>query len=240
MRTCMAVALGLSALAGCNPDPSDELEQTIGYRTGLEPGEPNSGERGNIQITEVLWSGTVRNNGGWDSTDVFVEIKNEGARPVNLTGWHLEMDGTRVQTFRLPASDFELEVGSFAVVAAKADGCLVDPQWVVPELSFSYGDPFRLTLRDFDERLIDSAGSREAAPFAGAYDGAVSRSMEKVALMFGGRGTEPHSWHYYNRAPVDVPNNTNLAPECRRRTGASPGLPNSPDYSGAFSTGNFE
>ena len=237
MRNLPWMVVGL--LIGC-PDPSDQLEQTVEYRTGLEPGEANSGERGNIVITEVLWSGSVTNAGRWDAADVFIEIRNEGVRPVNLSGWHLLMTGAREVTYRIPQSDLELEVGQQAFVAAKSDGCFPAPDWIIPELAFSYGDPFMITLRDADERLMDSAGSRTAPPYGGGYDTQVSRSMEKVALMFGGRGTEPHSWHFYTNAPVDVPNNDRVLANCRERTGASPGRPNSPDYSGAFASGNFE
>ena len=230
----------LGVLAAACSDPSDQLEQTTDFRVGLEPGEPNSGERGTIQIVEVLWSGTVTNDGAWDSTDVFVELRNEGVRPVNLTGWRLTMTGPRQMTWRIPPSEVELGVGEHRFAAAKNRGCFAEPDWVIPGLGFSYGDPFMLTLRDADERLIDSAGNREAPPYGGGYDGRVSRSMEKVSLMFGGRGTEPHSWHFYNRAPVDIPNDDRMNANCRQRTGASPGRPNSPDYSGAFASGNFE
>ena len=232
--------LGLTMLGACQPDPRDELDQRTDFRVGLEPGDPVSGERGTIVIGEVLWSGTVRNDGSWDSTDVFVEVRNEGVRPVNLSGWHLIMTGVRQVVHRFPDSEVVLGVGEHRFMAAKSDGCFPEPDWVVPALSFSYGDSFMLTLRDADERLMDAAGSRTMPPYGGGYDGVVSRSMEKVSLMFGGRGTEPHSWHFYNRDDVDVPNNQRMLPACRQRTGASPGQPNSPDYSGAFASGDFE
>lgn len=232
-------AIGLLLLGACNPDPG-EIQQTVGFRSGLEPGAPNSGERGTVIVTEVLWSGSVDNEGVWDQSDVFVEIKNESARPVNLTGWHLELQGARNVTYRIPGSEIELDVGRHLIVAAKTEGCFPDADLVIPDLAFAYGEPLLLTLRDADERLMEPAGSQTAPPYAGGYDGQVSRSMEKVELMFGGRGRDPHSWHYYTNAPVDVPNNSRVAQACRDRTLASPGRPNSPDYSGAFATGSFE
>ncbi|HHO51654.1 MAG TPA: hypothetical protein ENK18_12470 [Deltaproteobacteria bacterium] len=231
-------ALGLLA-TGCNPDPG-EVDEQVGYRTGLEPGEPNSGERGTVMVTEVMWSGSVTDSGRWDVSDVFIELKNESARPVNLSGWHLEVEGARNVTWRIPQSDRELLVGEHLFIAAKDSGCFPEPDLVLPELSFAYGEPFRITLLDADERLMEPAGDREAPPFAGGYDGFVSRSMEKVELMFGGRGSEPHSWHFHTDAEVEVPNDDRVDPGCRERTQASPGRPNSPDYSGAFSTGSFE
>lgn len=232
--------LGLLALVACNQDPSDQLEQRIDYRVGLGETEANSGERGNVQITEVLWSGSVDENGRWNANDVFVEIRNAGARPLNLSGWHLLMTGAREQTHRIPSSPLEIGVGQHRFIAATDDGCFPEADWVIPELRFTYGEPFLLTLRDADERLIDGGGSSSAPPFAGGYDGQVSRSMEKVGLIFGGRGTEPHSWHFYTNAAVDVPNDDRMRAGCRARTGASPGRPNSPDYSGAFASGSFE
>ena len=176
----------------------------------------------------------------WDPSDVFVELKNESARPVNVSGWHLILEGVKAITWRIPSSELEIPVGGHVFLAAKDSGCFPEPDWVVPTLAFSYGEPFRLTLRDADERLMEPAGSRDAPPSAGGYDRRVSRSMEKVALMFGGRGTEPHSWHFYTNAEVDVPNDDRMLAGCRVRTGASPGRPNSPDYSGAFASGDFQ
>src|SRR5690606_24209045 len=78
------------ALVGCNLDPSDQLEEQVGYRTP-EDGLTTSGERGNVVISEILWSGSVTDDGTWDPADVFVEIRNQGNLPVNLSGWRLEL-----------------------------------------------------------------------------------------------------------------------------------------------------
>lgn len=225
-------------LLGCNPDPG-ELAEQVGYRDGSDGGA-TSGERGSVTISEVLWSGSVRDDGVWDPTDVFVELRNESQRPVNLSGWRLEQEGTLVTTVVLPVTDRALEVGAHAIIATRDTGCLPDPDFVVPELRLPLDAPFALTLRDADERLIDGAGDATMPPFAGGYDLRKSRSMEKIELMFGGDGDQPGSWHYYTDAEVDVPNDDRVAEGCRGRTRASPGRPNSPDYSGAFSTGNFE
>lgn len=230
----------LALLLACNPDPTAQVTQGVGYRDGLEPGEPNSGERGTIRIAEVLWSGSVTGDGTWDPTDVFVELRNESNRPVNLSGWRLELEGPRTETFVLPASDLDVPVGEHVFAAAKTTGCFPEPDWVVPGLSFAHGDPFLLTLRDADDRLIEPIGNEESDPFAGGYDGEQSRSMERAELMFGADGTFPHIWHFYTETPVEVPNDDRVAEHCRDRTLASPGRPNSPDYSGAFATGSLE
>ncbi len=235
----MRAQLPLLLLAiGCG-DPGAPRQQ-VGYRTGLEPGEPNSGERGSVMVSEVLWSGSVTNDGQWDADDVFIELRNESARPVNLSRWQLELEGVRHLTWVVPDNEIELQVGDHLLIAAKDTGCFPDADLIMPQLSFRYGEPFRITVMDADERLMEPAGSKDMPPYAGGYDGVVSRSMEKIQLMFGGRGSEPHAWHYYTDAEVDVPNNDRVAETCRRRTKASPGRPNSPDYSGAFATGNFE
>ena len=236
MRAAAAV-LPLLVL-GCNADPG-EVSQTVDYRDG-DDGGPNSGERGSVRITEVLWSGSVNDDGVWDRDDVFVELRNEGVRPVNLSNWILELDGSIERAWHLPASDRELDVGEHAIVARKSSACFPGPDWILDDLFISRGDPFELTLRDADERLIEPIGSETMPPLAGGYDLVVSRSMERIELMFGGAGTEPSSWHYYTQAEVDVPNNEGVAYDCRRFTHASPGAPNSPDYSGAYATGSFE
>ena len=232
-------ALPLWLLLGCNPDPGHP-DQGVTYRDGLDDSEADSGERGNVKISEILWSGSVTNEGSWDPSDVFVELRNEGNRRVNVSGWFLELEGVREVTWRIPDSDIEIEVGEHRFIAAKNDGCFPNPDWVIPALSFPYGDPIYLRLRDRDEHLIEPAGNREMPPYAGGYDLVVSRSMEKVELMFGGRGTEPHSWHHYTSAEVEVPNNDKVGSGCAERTLAAPGRPNSPDYSGAYASGSLE
>jgi hypothetical protein len=226
----------LVLIAACNADPG-ESPQGVLYRNGLEPGEPNSGERGSIVITEILWSGSVNNDGVWDRDDVFIEISNNSNRKVNLSGWQMQIEGTSIRTLLIPDSDVELGVGSYVWVAAKSTGCFPEPTFVVPDLQFPYGDPFSVTLFDKDERLMEPAGNSDAPPFAGGWDYHVSRSMEKAELMFGARGGQPAAWHFYTDAEVDVPNNDLIADGCRERTLASPGRPNSPDYSGSFASG---
>lgn len=230
----------LYVLLACNPDPG-EVAQQVGYRSTLEG--PDSGERGNVIISEVLWSGTVREVDGeriWDPNEIFVEIRNQGARPVDLQDWKLELTGSIQKSWSIPASDRKIEVGEHAYITTRNDGCFLEPNWVIEDLVLPKGDPFQLTLLDPDEHLIESAGARDQPPFAGGYDLVISRSMERIELMFGGRGSEPHMWHYYTPTEVDVPNNDKVAPECQAYTHASPGRANSPDYSGAYAAGSFE
>jgi hypothetical protein len=234
----MRGVLYMLALVACNPDPG-EVDQQVGYRDGLDGGA-NSGERGNLNISEVMWSGSVTNAGVWDPSDQFVEIRNEGNRAINLSGWFIEMEGTANTTWPIPTMEEPLLVGEHLLIAAKTSGCFPDADLVISDLAIPYGDPFKLTLVDRDERLIEPAGSKTMPPYAGGFDGVKSRSMEKVQLMFGGRGSEPHSWHYYTDLEVDIPNDDRISPDCVEQTRASPGRPNSPDYSGAYASGSFE
>lgn len=229
------LAFTLWACRGAPPAPDEQ----VGYRIG-GPGEPSSGERGTVKITEVLWSGSMTNDGVWDDDDVFVELRNESNRSVNVSRWRLVLEGPHSRTWILPENDVMIAVDDHVFIAATDAGCFPDPDIVLPDLHFTYGDPFELTLYDTDERLIEPIGATEGLPFAGGYDGTTSRSMERIELMFGADGTYPHVWHYYTNAEVTVPNDDRVAPECRERTLASPGRANSPDYSGAFAAGSFE
>ncbi len=236
MRGLLIIAM----IAGCDNSDPGHPDQQVGYRDAVVDGEANSGERGNVKISEVMWSGSVDNDGKWDVADIFIELRNEGARPVNLSGWQIELSGTAERTWKIPESDFDLLVGQHRFIATKDTGCFPAPDWIISDLAIPYGDPFKLTLLDRDERLMEPAGSRDQPPYAGGYDLVVSRSMEKIELMFGGRGTSPHSWHYYTPGEVDVPNNDLVSPDCQLKTLASPGRPNSSDYSGAYASGSFE
>jgi len=231
--------LPILALVACNPDPSDQMDQDVIYRTP-EEGGATSGERGNVVISEILWSGSVDDDGNWDPTDVFIEIRNQGNLPVNLSGWRIDLEGAYETGWRIPDSDLVLRTGEHRFIAAKTTGCFPEPDWVIPGLFAPQNDPFEFTLRDADERLIEPAGSSTMPPFAGGYDLVRSRSMERIELMFGGRGSEPQSWHFYNEVAEDIPNNDRIAENCREFTLASPGRANSKDYSGALSAGGFE
>ncbi len=235
----MRFFLPLLALVACNPDPTDQIDQGVGYRTPQE-GAGTSGERGNVAISEILWSGSVRSDGTWDPTDIFIEIRNQGSLPVNLSGWRIDLEGVYETGWRIPDSDLVLETGEHRFIAAKDTGCFPNPDWIIPDLFAPLNDPMRYTLKDADERLIEPAGSKTQPPFAGGYDLVRSRSMERIELMFGGRGSEPQSWHYYNEQVEDIPNNVEMLEDCRERTLASPGRANSKDYSGALSAGGFE
>lgn len=232
------ILLALS-LAACNSDPGEADEQ-VGYRIGSADGSASSGERGTVKITEVLWSGSVDAGGNYDPDDIFIELRNESTRSVNLSGWLIRQTGTIEQTWRIPDGNRMVAVGEHVIVAAKDDGCFPSADYVLSDLRLPKGDAFKLTLQDADERLIEPAGSTDMPPFAGGYDLVDSRSMERVELIFGGRGTEPHSWHHYTHAEVDEPNDVRVDESCRTHTLASPGRANSPDYSGAYSTGSFE
>ncbi|MFK7930031.1 MAG: hypothetical protein AB8H79_17690 [Myxococcota bacterium] len=239
MRPWLQTAV-LFALVGCAEPPKSDFQ--VAYRDGITS-EGTNGERGNLQISEVLWSGSVTETDDgrvYDPDDIFIELRNTGARPIDLRGWFLRVRGVENRTYRLPDEEFILLVGKEMFIAAKTDGCFPEPDIHLPELGLPRNDPFDITLQDIDERLINGAGSRTMPPFAGGYDLVVSRSMEMANIMFGARGNYPHVWHHYTDKAVDTPNNTKMKPECRRFTGASPGLPNSPDYSGSFAAGGLD
>lgn len=223
-------------LMGCG-DPSAQLDEGVGYRAGTD--DTTSGERGTVKISEIFWSGSVTNDGVWDQKDAFVELRNEGNFNVNVGKWRIDLTGTIMKTFIIPEG-VVIPVGGHVFFAAKDTGCFPNPDALIPDLVLPDGDNFELTLRDRDERLIEPAGDENMAPFAGGYDFKNSRSMEKIELMFGGRGDQQMSWHFYNFGVVDVPNNDRVAESCRQHTLASPGRPNSPDYSGAYASGSLD
>ncbi len=227
-------------LAACNPDPG-EIAESVGYRDGDPVEDGYSAERGTVKITEIGWAGAATTLGVWDPTDSFVELRNEGAHPLDVGGWLLVVNGTDPVTVVIPAVGREIQPGEHAFFAGKLSGCYPEPDGVMPELRFPRGgDPFSLTLRDRDERLVETVGNVNEPPFAGGWDGDRVRSMERAELMFGADGGLPASWHFYTPATVDIPNDDRISIACRGATFASPGRPNSPDYSGSYSSGSLE
>ncbi|MFT7518969.1 MAG: hypothetical protein ACI9MC_001105 [Kiritimatiellia bacterium] len=240
MRNLLIPAMAV-ALFACSA-PEDVVQQ-VGFQDGRTTSGQN-GERGSVKISEILWSGSIlvddSGNHIYDPTDIFIELRNESARPINLSNWIIRVRGVDPYALRLPKTDRLMDVGEHMFIAAKDTGCFPEPDWVIEDLRLPRNDPFSLTLQDIDERLIEGAGSRYAPPFAGGYDLVHSRSMEMAQLMFGARGNQPHVWHHYTKTEVDIPNNLKVAEACREFTGASPGAANSPDYAGSFAAGAFD
>ncbi len=250
MRADGLIAAGLAvsvaatvALGGCTDfgvsDPGESDEQVL-YRWEQEDG-PSSAERGSVQINEINWAGSVDDDGNYDPEDVFIELRNEYHRPYNMSGWRINLDGDYKQSFRLPEMDETLEPNQHFVIAAKEDGAFGDvADLIEPRLKLGKA-AVRVELRDADRRLIEPAGSAEEPPFAGGYDLVTVRSMERSQMLFQNIGSQDRSWH----ANTDDIHGTDegrqgIREGWRENTLASPGEPNSADYSGSTAGGGFE
>lgn len=245
-----AIALGLAAaliagaaLTACadfgvsDPGTSDEQTQ---YRWKQDD-EPSSAERGSIQINEINWAGSVDDDGNYDPDDVFIELRNRYHRPVNLTGWRIYLDGDYEQSFRIPEISEPLDPNAHFVIAAKEDGAFGDVADVVDSRLKLGKRAVRITLRDADRRLIESGGSDTDRPFAGGYDLVTVRSMERTQMLFSNIGSQDSSWHANtDDLNDDFEGRRNIREGWREHTLASPGEPNSADYSGSTAGGGFE
>ena len=125
----------------------------------------------------------------------------------------------------------------------RADGAYPDADYIIPNLRIPR-DFFGITIRDLDNRLNDGAGDAHKAIPGGGWDLVTARSMERVQLIFSNQSGRNASWHSYSYNEWDGAAHTalrsRLAPEYMDRTYATPGMPNSPDYSGNTSSGSFE
>ena len=244
-KKCIAMLLMVSvtvAMVGCFDleDPGVSDEQVL-YRWDHQEDTPTSAERGVIYVNEIMWAGSVDDDGNYDPDDVFIELLNRYHRPVNLTGWRIQVEGDYEYKFRLPEISEPLRPNEHFVIAAKEDGAFGEVADVIePRLKLGKRS-VRIELRDHDRRLIESAGSRTDHPFAGGYDLVTVRSMERTQALFDNRGNMDRSW----TANTDDVSAANEAREgiregWRNRTLASPGEPNSADYSGNPAGGAFE
>ncbi len=262
----LTLAVSLAAF-GCEQTPQvDGRDEQTGYRSGTRADDYRSnGERGNVSITEVNWAGSVRDQDRrHDPDDIFIELQNKHPRPVHLTGWLLTVEAGHFldgidgyqpyrsrsrRTYVLPARRNGRPMGTndYVYIAAKADGAFGDADYIIPDLKLPNG-PFEVTLQDLDERLIDHVGDDRKQPFAGAWDGHTARSMERIQLIFNNRGNRDSAWHTYSLNNFDENDRGRWHRELRQyiregysaRTFATPGMPNSPDYSGNTSSGSYE
>lgn len=269
VRTALCTALcGCTLAAGCALEPQpDERDQTVGYRSGTaEDDYLSSGERGNVTICEINWAGSVESVGDGfihHPDDVFIEMQNRHNRPMHFTRWLLIVetglsmdtvhtdrnDGNRSWAYVLPPRENgrPVEPNEFFVVAARRDGAFQQADYYIEDL-YLPDAPFRVTLQDLDERLIDAVGDDRKPLFAGAWDGVTTRSMERTQLLFNNQGGRDMAWHSYSlndfsqegQGELHDRIRAEISESFRARTFASPGFPSSPDYSGSFSSGDFQ
>lgn len=233
-RRTTFVLLACAALMGACDDPgTPEVEPN--YRNVIE-GEPSSGERGSMLINELNYAGSMSDSGTWDRDDIFIELWNKHPRPINVSGWRIEVDGDYNRGYRIPAVEQAIPPNGYFVIAKKDDGAFADIADVfIPDLEL--GEHLvHVELRDIDRKLMEDAGSDRERVFAGGFDTYAVRSMERAQLIFGNRGGQARNWHSYSANSGF----TTIAEGWRQRTLASPGAANSPDYSGNASSGNFE
>ncbi|MFT4702862.1 MAG: hypothetical protein ACI81R_000549 [Bradymonadia bacterium] len=262
LQACAIGALGCLGGVGCHETPINPLEIQIGYRDGTVDSDfTSNGERGTVQVSEVFWAGSVEQVGDGfvhHPDDIFIELQNKFTRPVYLTDWQLQIETastnerlsargdarSRVR-FRIPerANGLPVQPNEYVIIAARTDGAFPDADFVIPELDLP-SDRWAIGLMDIDNRLIEGGGDEEEDVFAGAWDGVVSRSMERVQLIFSNRGNTEVSWHTYsyNDWSNDLHQTlrSRIAEPYRARTFATPGQPNSPDYSGNTSAGSTD
>lgn len=267
-RLMVALLLTLHAAAcALDPEPDNRNEQVY-YRVGTSDDDYlSNGERGNFIITEINWAGSVeRVNDGYvhHPDDVFIELQNRHNRPMYLTDWLLtvetgiSMDTVQVihdrhraarQTYLLPLRELNrpVEPNEFVVIAARRDGAFRQADYYIDDLRLPDA-PFAMTLQDLDERLLDGVGDHRKPLFAGSWDLVTARSMERTQLLFNNRGDRDLAWHSYSLNEFSTDSDAELHIELRsgvheafiERTLATPGKPNSPDYSGNVSSGSFE
>mgnify|MGYP000731236463 CR=1 FL=1 len=226
---------------------------------GDDEGFTSNGERGNLIITEINWAGSVTNDGVYDPDDIFIEFQNKHPRPIHLTGWQLTIEAGNNHprmlthhrhergrvTYPIPLRENGLQVqpNEYIVLVKKADGAFsAVADYVVPELDIPW-DFFRISLRDIDDRRMSDAGSTGQEVFAGGYDLVTVRTMERVQLLFANQGGREASWHSYSYNPWDSEHAeriSNIGDDWKERTFGSPGLANSPDYSGNTSAGTTD
>lgn len=220
--------------AACNGDPGVPEVSPL-YRN-VEDGQPTSGERGSMMISEIHFAGSVSDDGVYNADDIFIELQNKHPRPINVSGWRIEVDGDFAGGYRIPTIESPIPPNGYFVIARRDDGAFADIADVfIPDLELGK-KMVHVELRDFDRRLMEDGGSTTERVFTGGYDGVTARSMERVALIFGNRGSSSRNWHAYS----DSVGFDSIREGYREYTLASPGVANSPDYSGNASSGGFE
>lgn len=220
--------------------------------------------RGCATMNEVNWAGSVSNLGVHDPDDDFIEIYNRDCnKPIDLKGWRFILRGAYYREFVVPGGqDTIVPVGGLAVVAKKTTGAFrpcnlaenpkCDPNFkimVLPELFIPDRD-WTIETKTAENFLIENEiNQRRGPPFAGGFDGLVTRSMERTDNNFEEEGGSISSWFSFSPCNETSPSlqatkllgvgctatfpgasGRNVHPAYSLRTFASPGEINTPDY----------
>ena len=229
----VALASTLGLASGC--DHPGDSDQSPLYRWAQHDA-PSSGERGSMMITEINFAGSVKDDGTHDADDIFIELQNKHPRPINVTGWHLTIDGDVSREYRIPEMKNPISPNDYFVIARKKDGAFQDSaDVIIPDLELGTRR-VRVQLRDYDKRMMEDGGSEDEDVFTGGYDTVAVRSMERVQLIFANAGGNARNWHAYS----EDEGGAGVAEGWRKFTLTSPGEANSSDYSGSSTTGSFE
>ena len=265
-NNALLLGAALLTLVGCQTELEPEgFQFETGYRSGTSADDYTSNvERGSVWMTEVNWAGSVEQVGDGfvhHPDDVFIELQNKFSRPLHLTGWQLivEAGTTNEHIHARGIEDSEIRYliperengqpvnpNEYVVIASRRDGAFPNADYYIEDFELPY-DRWKINIRDLDNRLNEGAGDLEERVFAGSWDGVTARSMERIQLIFSNRGNMDSAWHTYSYNDWDREQTElhdvlreNIAEEYRARTFATPGMPNSPDYSGNTSSGSFE
>jgi phosphatidylserine/phosphatidylglycerophosphate/cardiolipin synthase-like enzyme len=190
---------------------------------------------GDLRINEVMWYGVT--DADPDGFDEFIEIENRTDRDINLDLWQIANPDDVVVGFppgsRVPAG------GTFLIVDHVLEP-YVDGQPQDSNTAYLTGDlvlnafndnrqarlylkdgALELFLKDPDAQIADVAGDGGPA-FAGGPDGAVVRSMERLAGD--NAGDQSTAW----KSCTATEGNATVNPDYRATILATPGGPNSP------------
>ncbi|MEJ5284024.1 MAG: phospholipase D-like domain-containing protein [Brevinematales bacterium] len=191
------------------------------YNEGKHPTKDLSGDSAKFQeviINEILWAGT-KTQTEYDYNDCFIELKNRTSKRINLSGWYLNnttIPSYRTHLFIFPENTF-IEPDSYLLIVKKTNfsGFYYKNSLVHKYLTVYHSSdkPYvYFQLKDKYGKIIDEAGSKISAPFAGER-GTIYKSMTRVSL----NGLSPSSW------TTTTTYNSNIKQEYRNFTYATPG-----------------
>jgi hypothetical protein len=147
---------------------------------------------GDVIISEIAWAGSAANTG-----DEWVELHNQTASPIALTGWVLteSSGGTLNLVGSIPAGGFYVIEGRSGAAISNRISELNIPSF--HNTLSNVGE--ELMLLDQSSATIDAAGQPATLWFAGVNEAGTIQdfTMERnqVACGFAADGTVPASWH---------------------------------------------
>lgn len=193
------------------------------YAIGEDPTRDQGGDSAgyhDVLVNEVLWAGSMDNNGNADMSDKFVELKNQTGHDINISGWQLVGTTASSKYYRIIehifSRDSVIPAGGYFVLFYSTNRAFYYANSECDGYLFLYHPTdqnfISLQLKDKDCAIVDEVGQFNGPSLPGQQSG-----LDCSMIRIGTNGKSLSGW------ATNLNVNNNVGAAYRLNTKATPG-----------------